>query len=170
LFHISHENGLEEGMAMIAFKKILLTTDLSPSAASVTPYAVELARKFDGTVHLVNVFEDTVYYASAMADAPLEFAAWIAESHAIRERELAGLAVELAATHGVKVEPVLLRGHAAAGIVKHAQDIQADCIVIATHGRTGFSHLLFGSVAEKVVRLSACPVLTVRPKTGQTAT
>jgi nucleotide-binding universal stress UspA family protein len=49
-------------------------------------------------------------------------------------------------------------------ILKAAGEMQADLIVLGTHGRTGLAHVLLGSVAERVVRRSACPVLTVRPK------
>jgi len=55
-------------------------------------------------------------------------------------------------------------GAAAKAIVQLATDISADLVVVGTHGRTGFDRLLFGSVAEKVVRTAPCPVLTVRPK------
>jgi nucleotide-binding universal stress UspA family protein len=49
-------------------------------------------------------------------------------------------------------------------IVRAADDLHADLIVMSTHGRTGFSHVLLGSVAEKVVRYARCPVLTVKPE------
>jgi nucleotide-binding universal stress UspA family protein len=55
-------------------------------------------------------------------------------------------------------------GNPADAIVRLAQDRQADLIVMGTHGRTGLQHVLLGSVAEKVVRLAPCPVLTVRYK------
>jgi len=55
-------------------------------------------------------------------------------------------------------------GAAAKAIVQLATDISADLVVVGTHGRTGFDRLMFGSVAEKVVRTAPCPVLTVRPK------
>jgi universal stress protein A len=51
-------------------------------------------------------------------------------------------------------------------IVEVAADEKLDLIVMATHGRTGFSHLFLGSVAEKVVRTAPCPVLTIRPSSG----
>ena len=55
-------------------------------------------------------------------------------------------------------------GHPAEAIVRVAQERKADLIVMGTHGRTGLQHVLLGSVAEKVVRLAPCPVLTVRYK------
>ena len=56
-------------------------------------------------------------------------------------------------------------GAPARAIVQLASDVSADLVVVGTHGRSGFDRLMFGSVAEKVVRSAPCPVLTVRPKT-----
>ena len=58
-------------------------------------------------------------------------------------------------------------GQAASTIVHRAEHLQADMIVIGTHGRSGLPHMLLGSVAEKVVRTASCPVLTIRPEAFQ---
>ena len=58
-------------------------------------------------------------------------------------------------------------GQAAAAIVHQAKHVQADMIVIGTHGRSGLPHILLGSVAEKVVRMASCAVLTIRPEAFQ---
>ncbi len=63
---------------------------------------------------------------------------------------------------GLKVETLITRGDPASEIVKIAKQKAADIIVIATHGKTGWRHLAFGSVAEKVVRTASCPVLSIR--------
>jgi nucleotide-binding universal stress UspA family protein len=60
------------------------------------------------------------------------------------------------------VEKAVVRGVPFVEIIRTAKDKNADMIVIGTHGRTGIDHMLFGSTAEKVVRKSYCPVLTVR--------
>ena len=64
----------------------------------------------------------------------------------------------------VKTQTHLRRGVVATEIIAAAKEIDADVVVIATHGRTGFRHLIFGSVAERVVRECPCPVLSVREK------
>jgi universal stress protein A len=150
------------------FKNILLTTDLSDNSAAATPYAVELARQFGGRIHLVHVFEDVTLLATTSEDA---FAAatasqtgWMTLARQQRELALRSLAETMATSEKLEVTPVFRQGPAATEIVDAAKKSGADCIIIATHGRTGLSHLLFGSVAERVVRLSECPVLTVRPK------
>lgn len=152
---------------MIQFKKIVLCTDLSENANAAIPYAVELARRYDGTIFLVHIFEEDIYYAS-MAAGPIELpeqAKWVSEARQDREQRLAGLAKSLGDKEGVHVVHLMRQGHAANMIVTFAKAEDANCIVIATHGRTGFSHLMFGSVAERVVQLSHCPVLSVRPQT-----
>jgi hypothetical protein len=58
-------------------------------------------------------------------------------------------------------------GQTATAIVHQAKHVQADIIVIGTHGRSGLPHVLLGSVAEKVVRTASCPVLTIRPEAFQ---
>ena len=58
-------------------------------------------------------------------------------------------------------------GQAATAIVRQAENIQADMIVIGTHGRSGLPHMLLGSVAEKVVRTASCSVVTIRPEAFQ---
>lgn len=151
---------------MINFRKIALTTDLSDNANEAIPFAVDLAKKYGGSIELVHVCEDTVYYASAAAAEGFvvdmeEFATKIAKD---REDALRKQAADMTAKFGVVVSPTLRKGHAANEIVAYAKEAKPDVVVIATHGRTGLSHLVFGSVAERVIRLCPCPVLSVRPQ------
>jgi len=60
------------------------------------------------------------------------------------------------------VRQIVVLGEAADEIVRMSEEQRVDLIVIATHGQTGWRHMVFGSVAEKVVRLAPCPVLTIR--------
>jgi nucleotide-binding universal stress UspA family protein len=62
----------------------------------------------------------------------------------------------------VEVESVFAVGTAYSAIVEAAREIDVDMVILATHGRKGVSHLVFGSTAEKVVRLAPCPVLTIK--------
>lgn len=154
---------------MIRFNKIVLTTDLSENANVATPYAIDLARKYGGSIELLHVCEDTVYYASAAAAEGFvvdmeEFSAKIAKD---RENALKAAADSLVSQYGIQIRPVLRKGHAANEIVAYAKEAKPDVIVIATHGRTGFSHMLFGSVAERVIRTAPCPVLSVRPESAK---
>ena len=83
--------------------------------------------------------------------------------HADAEKHLRQVREQLVARN-VKVSTMVGHGPAAEEIVLIAKKEGADLIVIATHGSTGLERLVFGSVAEKVVRLAECPVLTVRKK------
>ncbi len=65
---------------------------------------------------------------------------------------------------GLERERLVAVGEAATKIVDVARERNAGMIVMSTHGRTGLSHVLMGSVAEKVVRLAPCPVLSIKPK------
>ena len=83
------------------------------------------------------------------------------EEQTAGEEHLTKVANELKAS-GFDVEPVFVFGRSYVEIVKAATDLTVDLIVLASHGRSGVSHLLLGSVAEKVVRLAPCPVFTVK--------
>ena len=157
---------------MIGFKKIILTTDLSENADAATPYAIELAKKYGSELFLIHVFEDSIYYVGAVGGEALPYdpVKWLAAAHESRDKQLNALAAKLSKEHTIKVTPVMRKGQPATEMVNFAKEQSADCIVIATHGHTGFSRLLFGSVAEKVVRLSPCPVMSIRPKNIPAAT
>src|SRR5262245_41815492 len=146
---------------MISFKKILLPTDLSSNSDAAAPYAIEFARRDGGQIQLLHVFEDLIFYPLPIAESPVavDFSDFIKGSHADRLTTLGKKADALARDSGVTVVPVILRGHPVQELVKYAKSEHIDCIVIATHGRTGAPHLFYGSVAERVVRESPCPVL-----------
>ena len=150
---------------MIELKNILMTTDLSENANAAAPYATELCRRFKGRIQLIHVFEGILYYpaepepGSYLVD-PIGVTASVRNE---RNKQLGLAAMALTDREHVEVAPILLEGHPATQIVKYAADQKVDCLVVATHGRTGLSHFVFGSIAERLVRMSACPVLSVRP-------
>ena len=147
------------------FKRIVLTTDLSPDADCATPYAVEFARSFGGSIDLLHAFEDLRYIEGAMPDVAAAVRLdWLQEARIDQEARLVQRAASINRTTGVGVHPVQLDGNSAEVVVYYARRENADCIVMATHGRSGFSHFMFGSVAERVLQRSSCPVLTVKPK------
>jgi universal stress protein A len=145
------------------FKKIVLTTDLSENAEAAVPYAVQLAKISRGTIYLLSVVEDMVYYGNPAATEGVFPVEWMVANRRDREVRLKTKAEELSKKEGLKVVDVLRQGHAANEIINFAKDEHADCVVISTHGHTGLSHFIFGSVAERVVRMCDCPVLSVRP-------
>ena len=139
--------------------RILFPTDFSPHAAAAWPYAVSLARRRGAALHVLHVVTPPVFGAgpeAAMVAGPM-IDDVLAEAHGV----LDALA-ETARALAVEVRTHTRVGDAASEITACATAEGIDQIVMATTGRTGVAHALMGSVAERVVRHAACPVLTVR--------
>lgn len=141
---------------------LMVTLDGSPQSAEVLPYAAGLARLFGARMTLVRVIPPRFLLGPAFAPAPgREAADSEGEARTVREYlearafplRQAGLEV------GVQV---VLGTHVAEGILWCSEDLKADLLALATHGRGGVSRLLLGSVADKVVRGSPGPVLLHR--------
>lgn len=150
------------------FRKILVATDLSEASMPALRTAISMCRRFGA--HLVALHVCEYAYESRHWFVPLE--AWERELHqnvAKREEEAAERTLReqlLAATpeplpEGM-VELVSRRGLPADLIVAAAGELGVDLLIVGTHGRTGLSHAMLGSIAERVVRTAPCPVLVVR--------
>ena len=141
----------------LAFKTILFATDFSPASELPLEYARSLALRFGATLHLVHVLEEPF---------PMGSEVYVAELPEFRERRMQNAQQQLAEIKstlaGVNVTSEVGIGNPARQIVRLAEDNECDLIVMGTHGRGAVAHLLMGSVAERVVRLASCPVLTVR--------
>jgi len=147
--------------AMITLKNILVATDFSePSDAAVT-YGRELATRFGATLHVLHAAENLIgrfgaeTYSATAPDLQDRL-------EADARRRLNELLID-SDNSGPSSIPVLLTASSPAlAIVDYAKEKSIDLIVVGTHGRGGLAHLVVGSVAERVVRLAPCPVLTVR--------
>jgi nucleotide-binding universal stress UspA family protein len=126
--------------AVLNLKNILVTSDGSEKAVAAFPFAVQLATQHAATLHMVHV-EDP----SETVPADVE---------RLKKFDAGG---------SLNVVSHFKKGSPAAQIIDCAKEIAADCIVMATHGRSGIARLLFGSVTERVLRDSPCPVLCVKP-------
>ena len=141
-------------------KTILVPTDLSEGGAYALDYACELAAKLGATVHLLNVISIPFM---AVPEAGSAIAPTVLDS-VIHENQVALDKLADARREKASIGETLLHtGDARDDILHTAETLGADLIVMGTHGRSGFMHLLLGSVAERVVRTAKCPVLTVRP-------
>ncbi|MCI0527854.1 MAG: universal stress protein [Nitrospira sp.] len=150
---------------MIIIKKILVATDFSDYAKEALDYAVYLAKNLEAEIYLVHVFEIQFFiHAGVSPSIQPEVYKWIERSKIEVSKMLKAL-VETVQQEGVKTSSILKEGTPFLEILKTAKEVSADLIVLGTHGRTGLSHVMMGSVAERVVRKSTCPVFTVRPKT-----
>jgi nucleotide-binding universal stress UspA family protein len=151
--------------------RILVPVDFSPHTTRVIEYAISLASRLNAEIEFFNVVED-----------PFQTGAWPTEIQVTAYAELMDGFVEQARGHlrplrkraaerGVEAHTSVLIGRPATAILDHAIAGHFDLIVMGTHGRTGIRHAVIGSVAERVVRRSECPVLTVRhapPAAGAT--
>ncbi len=139
-------------------QKILLPVDFSHSSDGALKFASSLAADFKAHLILLHVGEGTPAYLSAyggFADTPeLE--------EKIAQENCALLELVKPTVAGVQYERQYLLGDPSQEILDLAEREGVDLIVIGSHGRTGLSRLLMGSVAEAVVRHAACPVITVK--------
>lgn len=146
-----------------SIKKVMLPTDFSEHSLAALPHAADLAKKFGAALELVFVLDDKLQVPASAAPGHEAVASWMLKEHETTAAELKTRAEALRKQHGIAISETVLHGTPATVLVEHAKTIKADCVVLATHGRSGLSRLLMGSVAAGVVRQSACPVLTVRP-------
>jgi nucleotide-binding universal stress UspA family protein len=139
-------------------RKILVPTDFSTCAAAALDRAAEFAKRFEAEIlllHVVTTLAGNVAFPE-LVPLPhewLESTRKLAKDHVAKEaRRIKGPVIHTEVREGTIHESILAS----------ASDAKADMIVIGTHGRSGFKHALLGSVAERVVRSSPVPVLTVR--------
>jgi nucleotide-binding universal stress UspA family protein len=144
---------------MVMFKSILHPTDFSPEAEHAFQLACSLACAHGGRVLVLYVQEQSPgVYASGFATAPPPPPLSEADMQKLRD-QLQQMQPEDSA---VAVQHLLKIGDPAAVILDTAVDNACDVIVMGTHGRSGVRRWLMGSVAEKVMRGAACPVLTIK--------
>ena len=150
---------------MLEIRTILAPTDFSRHAEAALRYACGLAGRLDATLHLLHVLPEVVL---PVGPDPMLVPTLPPEYYTETEaNSRAALAQALDPEWGQpldRVEVAIRWGDAVEGIVGYAADCAIDLIVIATHGRTGLSHVLLGSVAERIVREAPCPVLTIRER------
>jgi nucleotide-binding universal stress UspA family protein len=146
---------------MTAIARIVVPVDFSAHADRAIEYAVTLGKQFGACVELFHVVEDP--FASGGWGSEV----YLSDLDGLRERALEEARTRLEARRtmipagGLPLVATVRMGHVAQTIVEYAKDAGADLIVMGTHGRTGLAHFIIGSVAERVVRLAPCPVLTV---------
>ena len=138
---------------MIVLRKVLVATDFEAASDAALVYGRALARKFGASLHLLHVAENQ--FLRPIPSDPATVKA--ARIRALNDRLTAEDRTDLHASAVIEVSD-----DTAETIVTYARTEQIDLIVLGTHGRSAVSQLLVGSVAELVVRLAPCPVLTVR--------
>jgi len=139
------------------YDHILLPTDGAAEMDAVIEHAVSLAAVHGAEIHALYALDTAAFGA-----LPMETSADAMASMLEEEGEAALEAVETAAGDDVPVSREVVDGSPSRRIVQYAREQPIDVIVMGTHGRGGLDRLLLGSVAERVVRRSPVPVLTVR--------
>jgi nucleotide-binding universal stress UspA family protein len=146
--------------------KILLPIDFSPSSQAALEMAADLAQHFQAELHLVNVIP--MFPTTSVPDLIPE-AEFIQQARAYAERHLTKCRSLLAA-RGIKtISSVEVGNDVAGNIMEVIERAHIDMVVISTHGISGWRPLVFGSIAEKVVKLVECPLLllhSAKPETG----
>jgi universal stress protein A len=143
-------------------KRILVPVDFSQPSLQALDYAIEFGQPFKPEFVVLHVLEP-VYYPGAgdMYGPGYDMGLVYQELERAGRDQLSRIAATLQKKR-LTVRTLLRVGTAYHVIVETAKKLKADLIIMSTHGRTGLSHVVMGSVAEKVVRSAACPVLTVR--------
>ena len=143
----------------VRIQRILVPLDFSEHAAATLDWAAHLAEEHESTLILMHAYHLPVEFQQMEgAYLPAEF--WT-QVKTEAEKTLEAHAAALR-PRGITVEIEVTEGYPATAIEEEAVRNKADLIVIGTHGHTGLKHLLLGSVAERVVQKSPCPVLTVK--------
>ena len=140
-------------------KRILCATDFSAAAKRAYEYAIFLALKTNAEILVVHAYQlPALMMSEGMMEMPMELKTNLQN----RLLEQLDAFVKAADTKGVTVNSRLCEAEPYVEIARTARDIGASLVIVGTHGRTGLSHLLIGSVAERVVRTCEVPVLVVR--------
>ena len=152
----------------MGIRRIMIPIDYSENSKAALAYAAELAVGFGASLDIVHVWDRPTYVTDAvMVQRPGEAHKPIGEL--IREnaqKDMDEFLGGISLPSGVPSQSRLLSGEPAATLIAELKKAEHDLVVLSTHGRTGFAHLLLGSIAEKLIRMSPVPVLTV-PSPGR---
>jgi nucleotide-binding universal stress UspA family protein len=160
------------------FQTILVPVDFSPYAKAALYYAARIAERFGSSVLVLHVIAKEIETGMVCRHvgprrtpllgsevAPMVVPAEVRDTVSINLREQAQTALQRFVASRPVARPLDLRvevGHPVEQILDLSTRDHVDLIVMGTHGRTGLAHAVLGSVAERVVRLAPCPVLTVK--------
>jgi nucleotide-binding universal stress UspA family protein len=147
-------------------KRIFAPTDYSDQSRRAFAMAVDLAKQFGASIELLHVWPAPYFgrgygYDSTLALDPVEHKSMfdLIRSNAVKEMQTFVASVEV--PPGTTISTHIASGDAPHEILEFIEQHKPDLVVVGTHGRTGPRRWLLGSVAERIVQHSACPVLTV---------
>ncbi len=146
---------------MIKVDKILYPTDFSDLSLLALKYAKSFAEQYNAEIHCLHVMDEAYQYWLAMGPDGVPAGPDLEQITEAANQQMETFKSEhLVNIPNLKVK--MMTGKPFLEIIRYAREESIDLIVLTTHGRSGLSHVLIGSVAEKVVRKAPCPVLTCR--------
>lgn len=146
---------------MQQIQKILFPIDFASNFETLVPWVSTLAKKFDATVYVLFVAQDLKHFASFYVPHG-NIEDFQRQSVDSAKKRMAAAADDFS-KHFPKLETRVELGAPAEKILAFVKQENIDLIIMGSHGRTGLDHMIFGSVANKVVKNASCPVLTVHP-------
>lgn len=142
--------------------RILVATDFGPHSDAAVDYAADLTRRLNATLEVVHVVDDPLLSGAWSSEVVVPNLQEVIDQLVVNAKARLTVVTGRLAVTGLSATAAVVAGIPAAAIVDHARAGKFDLIVMGTHGRTGFSHLVIGSVAERVLRTAPCAVLTVK--------
>lgn len=143
------------------FKKILCPVDFSEFTKDVIAYAADISKQYGAELHVLHVIPNLTYFTPYESFLTPENLVAIEKNIQDEvDRDFGKVLKNV----DIDVKKAVRTGVAFVEIIDYAKAEGIDLIVMGTHGRSGIEHILIGNVAEKVVRKSPCPVMTIRPK------
>jgi nucleotide-binding universal stress UspA family protein len=146
---------------VIEIKTILAPTDFSPHSERAVRYACALAERLGARLHLIHILSEIIPAGPDPLLMPVMPPQFYQENEERAKETLLSL-IKPEWGKPAAVVTAVRWGSPVDAMVDYSRELAIDLIVIATHGRTGLSHVLLGSVAERIVREAPCPVLTIR--------
>lgn len=148
---------------MQEIKTIVCAVDFSEISSEVAAFAKMMALKHEANVHVVYVAPTLSQYVGFHVP-PASIDSFVGEITSGAEKTMEEFMSKNFS--GCRCKGKVLSGQTADELLAYSEKLQADLIIMGTHGRKGFDRFLFGSVAERVVKSARCPVLTIRPQEG----
>ncbi len=156
----------EHKLSSVRLKRILVPLDFSEQSKEALRYARPFAEEFEARVILLHVVE-TPFYPVEVGYTPVEMP-WLEENLINEARTRLEVVAEKELQAAFPVETIVRTGKPYQVINDVARELEADLVVLSTHGYTGFKHVLLGSTAERVIRHAHCPVMVVRRPEAKT--
>lgn len=149
----------------IVVKNILFATDFSEVSEAALPYVTAMSLRYGSTVHVAHVLPEVTFLRPGAPD-PAVIGSIYEDAHSNAQEKIQKLSLRLS---GYPHKNYVRHGKVSDVVKDLVGELEIDLLVLGTHGRTGLSKLLMGSVAEDIFRLAACPVLTVGPRVPSAA-